>query len=34
MTDATIGGRDVAVLYGDNGSDGETVLHYAVTPDR
>jgi beta-galactosidase GanA len=28
MTNATIGGRDVAVLYGDKGSDGETVLNY------
>ena len=34
MTDATIGGRDVAVLYGDPGSDGETVLRYAVQADR
>jgi hypothetical protein len=25
MTDATIAGRDVAVLYGDPSSDGETV---------
>ncbi|SEO32161.1 beta-galactosidase [Actinacidiphila rubida] len=32
MTDATIGGRDVAVLYGDHGSDGETVLKYATRP--
>ncbi len=32
MTDATIGGRDVAVLYGDPGSDGETVLRYASKP--
>ena len=32
MTDATIGGRDVAVLYGDQGSDGETVLRYASRP--
>ncbi|MET9218101.1 beta-galactosidase [Streptomyces sp. NPDC003300] len=32
MTNATIGGRDVAVLYGDHGSDGETVLHYATRP--
>ncbi|WP_433887513.1 beta-galactosidase [Streptomyces sp. CA-111067] len=32
MTDATIGGRDIAVLYGDHGSDGETVLHYAKQP--
>jgi beta-galactosidase GanA len=33
MTDATIGGRDIAVLYGDQGSDGETVLRYASQPD-
>ena len=26
MTDARIGQRDVAVLYGDEGGDGETVL--------
>ncbi|MFI0165851.1 beta-galactosidase [Streptomyces sp. NPDC017095] len=32
MTDATIGGRDVAVLYGDRGSDGETVLRYSSRP--
>jgi beta-galactosidase GanA len=32
MTNATIGGRDIAVLYGDHGSDGETVLHYATQP--
>ncbi|MFI1092510.1 beta-galactosidase [Streptomyces sp. NPDC020917] len=32
MTNATIGGQDVAVLYGDHGSDGETVLHYATRP--
>ncbi|MGW3285229.1 beta-galactosidase [Streptomyces sp. NPDC001002] len=32
MTDATIGDRDIAVLYGDEGSDGETVLHYATKP--
>src|SRR5215469_10597624 len=32
MTNATIGGRDVAVLYGDQGSDGETVLRYASHP--
>ncbi|MEV6796218.1 beta-galactosidase [Streptomyces sp. NPDC051320] len=32
MTDATIGNRDVAVLYGDPGSDGETVLHYSSKP--
>ena len=32
MTNATIGDRDVAVLYGDKGSDGETVLRYAAQP--
>ncbi|WP_079063285.1 beta-galactosidase [Streptacidiphilus griseoplanus] len=32
MTNATIGNRDVAVFYGDPGSDGETVLHYASKP--
>ncbi|SDO68765.1 beta-galactosidase [Actinacidiphila guanduensis] len=32
MTNATIAGRDIAVLYGDHGSDGETVLHYASKP--
>ena len=32
MTNATIGNRDVAVLYGDQGSDGETVLRYASQP--
>ena len=32
MTDATIAGRDIAVLYGDPGSDGETVLHYSAKP--
>jgi beta-galactosidase GanA len=33
MTNATIGGRDVAVLYGNKGSDGETVLNYGSQPD-
>ncbi|MFZ1993488.1 MAG: beta-galactosidase [Solirubrobacteraceae bacterium] len=33
MTDATIAGRDIAVLYGDPGSDGETVLHSSSRPD-
>jgi beta-galactosidase GanA len=33
MTNATIGHRDVAVLYGSAGTDGETVLHYATRPD-
>jgi beta-galactosidase GanA len=32
MTEATIAGRDIAVLYGDPGSDGETVLHYGSKP--
>ncbi|MEU9385716.1 beta-galactosidase, partial [Streptomyces sp. NPDC048279] len=32
MTSATIGDRDVAVLYGDQDSDGETVLRYAAKP--
>ncbi|HWC79296.1 MAG TPA: beta-galactosidase [Pseudonocardiaceae bacterium] len=32
MTTATIGSRDVAVLYGDTGSDGETVLNYRTKP--
>lgn len=32
MTNATIAGRDVAVLYGDHGSDGETVLNYKTQP--
>ena len=32
MTNATIGGREVAVLYGDHGSDGETVLHFPAKP--
>ncbi len=33
MTQATIGERDVAVLYGDPGSDGETVLRYTSKPE-
>ncbi|MFJ8057354.1 beta-galactosidase [Streptomyces sp. NPDC096142] len=32
MTSATIGNRDIAVLYGDQGSDGETVLRYGSEP--
>ena len=32
MTHATIGGRDVAVLHGRRGEDGETVLRYARRP--
>jgi beta-galactosidase GanA len=32
MTNATIGDREVAVCYGDAGSDGETVLNYPTRP--
>lgn len=32
MTDATIGNRDIAVLYGRHGSDGETLLGFATQP--
>ncbi len=32
MTTATIGKQDVSVFYGDQGSDGETVLRYASRP--
>ncbi|MDO1527598.1 beta-galactosidase [Fulvimonas sp. R45] len=32
MTDATTGDRDVAVLYGRHGSDGETLLGFAARP--
>jgi beta-galactosidase GanA len=32
LTHATIGGRDVAVLYGRNGLGGETVLRYTSRP--
>jgi beta-galactosidase GanA len=32
MTSAAIGGRDVAVLYGDKGGPGETVLRFAKQP--
>ncbi|MFF0092492.1 beta-galactosidase [Streptomyces canus] len=32
MTGATIGDRDLAVLYGDQDSDGETVLRYSSKP--
>ena len=32
MTDATIGGRDVAVLYGTAGDPGETVFRYSQRP--
>jgi len=33
MTQATIGGRDTALLYDPQGTDGETVLHYASQPN-
>jgi len=33
MTQAEIGGQDVAVLYGRAGQDGETVLRYAAQPN-
>ncbi len=32
MTSQAIGGRDVAVLYGDQGAAGETVLRYTSRP--
>jgi len=32
LTEATIGGRDVAILYGRLGEDGETVLRYDAQP--
>jgi beta-galactosidase GanA len=32
LTQAAIGPRDVAVLYGDPGTDGETVLRFASRP--
>ncbi len=32
MTDATIDGRDIAVLYGHRGTAGETLLDFAVKP--
>ena len=32
MTNAAIGGRDLAVLYGDEGGPGETVLRFAQQP--
>ena len=32
MTNATIAGRDIAVLYGRRSSDGETLLDYAAEP--
>src|SRR5262249_12512247 len=34
MTNATIAGRDVAVLYGRDGQDGETVLNYPSAAPR
>lgn len=33
MTNATIGGSDIAVLYGDKDTDGETVLNYPKRPN-
>jgi beta-galactosidase GanA len=33
MTHTTIDGQSVALLYGANGTDGETVLHYASEPN-
>ncbi|WP_406071081.1 beta-galactosidase [Streptomyces sp. NBC_01020] len=33
MTHGTFGQRDVALLYGRHGQDGETVLRYAARPD-
>jgi beta-galactosidase len=32
MTDLTLGDRDVALLYGRGGEDGETVLRYSTKP--
>ncbi|MDT8912671.1 beta-galactosidase [Amycolatopsis sp. PS_44_ISF1] len=32
MTSATTGGRDLAVLYGDHGGPGETLLRFAQQP--
>jgi beta-galactosidase GanA len=32
LTQATIGSQDIAVLYGDPGTDGETVLRFAAKP--
>ncbi|OLE28973.1 MAG: hypothetical protein AUG44_05885 [Actinobacteria bacterium 13_1_20CM_3_71_11] len=32
LTHATIGGQDIAVLYGRNGQSGETVLRYSSRP--
>jgi beta-galactosidase len=32
LTHATIGGQDVAILYGRNGQSGETVLRYSSRP--
>ncbi|MGW0881514.1 beta-galactosidase [Streptomyces sp. NPDC002671] len=33
MTHGTFGDRDVALLYGRHGEDGESVLHYDARPD-
>ena len=33
MTDLTIGDRDIALLYGRHGEDGETVLRYGSEPN-
>ncbi|MBO0802678.1 MAG: beta-galactosidase [Nocardiopsaceae bacterium] len=33
MTQASIGGRATALVYGRRGSDGETVLHYTSRPN-
>ncbi len=32
LTQTTIDNRDIAMLYGRNGENGETVLHYATQP--
>ena len=32
LTQTTINNQDIAMLYGRNGEDGETVLHYATQP--
>ncbi len=32
LTQTTINNRDIAMLYGRDGEDGETVLHYATQP--
>lgn len=33
MTDATIADRDIAILYGRRGTDGETLLAFAAKPE-